>query len=598
MPAARTIRQLNLRVGREADVRNMPTRFEDALRTASLPDANGRLVFVRRLDLGRIRGDSSSIRLSRLLAEAFEREHPQCLHAMAEHADTAPAVWFRDALQAHTLLALRLAAGHHCHAWFWRIAVPGVVTDASVVQQLRTIVLSLSTHAEASAAIAHWASALVRAGHLRLLIEVLDMPTTACLAAATGVMLADRSTPLNDDGVESDDSSHRRTTADKAAEHDQRTPVSTTATAASIAPDERAYRLLQTWLQTIGDAVAINILRSADARSIALVRPLAQAIVLPKDIDRVRNNTSDSNDDRVDRAMSSQVLETHETQEPVTAFDSIASIKSDKTPDHSAGREALLHDVSLDESRESAQTVRNKLEAHLVDAAPTVAGGVAFLLNVLNRLGYPEWLQAQPEWTERAMTSRIFSHALNAMNVSPDDPAWALTEMDVPYSPPPRAFVAPERWRKGLMARGGSQLRHETSAAVAWTDASGRLLLAVQWGDDATTALPLEAQSLPMACPARALDDPDRQVAAAWSIAVHRWLRRYARIGLIDLLRRPAHLSLTPTHLDVWFDPAHADLRLRRVGLDLDPGWLPWWGKVVGFHYERCAFASANQGSP
>jgi hypothetical protein len=28
-------------------------------------------------------------------------------------------------------------------------------------------------------------------------------------------------------------------------------------------------------------------------------------------------------------------------------------------------------------------------------------------------------------------------------------------------------------------------------------------------------------------------------------------------------------------------------LAVRRAGLDLDPGWVPWFGRVVGFHYGR-----------
>jgi hypothetical protein len=27
------------------------------------------------------------------------------------------------------------------------------------------------------------------------------------------------------------------------------------------------------------------------------------------------------------------------------------------------------------------------------------------------------------------------------------------------------------------------------------------------------------------------------------------------------------------------------DLRIRWAGLDLDPGWLPWLGRVVSFRY-------------
>jgi hypothetical protein len=64
-----------------------------------------------------------------------------------------------------------------------------------------------------------------------------------------------------------------------------------------------------------------------------------------------------------------------------------------------------------------------------------------------------------------------------------------------------------------------------------------------------------------------------------------RWLHRHARLGLVSLVRRPARLSLTSTHIDVRFPLAGADLRVRRAGLDLDPGWLPWFGRVLAFQF-------------
>ncbi len=44
---------------------------------------------------------------------------------------------------------------------------------------------------------------------------------------------------------------------------------------------------------------------------------------------------------------------------------------------------------------------------------------------------------------------------------------------------------------------------------------------------------------------------------------------------------------ITPTHADVWLAFDQLDLRIRRAGLDIDPGWLPWFGRVVRFHYGR-----------
>jgi hypothetical protein len=50
-------------------------------------------------------------------------------------------------------------------------------------------------------------------------------------------------------------------------------------------------------------------------------------------------------------------------------------------------------------------------------------------------------------------------------------------------------------------------------------------------------------------------------------------------------VRRPARLAFTATHIDVRFPLAGADVRVRRAGLDIDPGWLAWFGRVVAFQF-------------
>ena len=71
-----------------------------------------------------------------------------------------------------------------------------------------------------------------------------------------------------------------------------------------------------------------------------------------------------------------------------------------------------------------------------------------------------------------------------------------------------------------------------------------------------------------------------------WLAACRRLVRRGARIGLATLVVRPARLALTETHVDVFFGLNATDLRVRRAGLDVDPGWVPWLTKVVTFHYQ------------
>lgn len=76
-----------------------------------------------------------------------------------------------------------------------------------------------------------------------------------------------------------------------------------------------------------------------------------------------------------------------------------------------------------------------------------------------------------------------------------------------------------------------------------------------------------------------------RATLTAWRRLLRRYCRLYAHIGLHDLIVRPGRIVVTPLHLDIFFELSTVDLRIRRAGLDLDPGWVPWLGRVLRFHY-------------
>jgi hypothetical protein len=76
----------------------------------------------------------------------------------------------------------------------------------------------------------------------------------------------------------------------------------------------------------------------------------------------------------------------------------------------------------------------------------------------------------------------------------------------------------------------------------------------------------------------------------------HGALRRYyggpdpfgdaAEGRLARLLLRPGRLVLTRWSAELTWPLATADIALRRAGWDIDPGWLPWIGRVVRFRYD------------
>jgi hypothetical protein len=71
----------------------------------------------------------------------------------------------------------------------------------------------------------------------------------------------------------------------------------------------------------------------------------------------------------------------------------------------------------------------------------------------------------------------------------------------------------------------------------------------------------------------------------AWHAMLARWLRRHVRMTLGELIRRPGLLASTPTHIEITWPLSTVDLRIRAAALDVDPGWVPWLGRVVTFRY-------------
>jgi hypothetical protein len=71
----------------------------------------------------------------------------------------------------------------------------------------------------------------------------------------------------------------------------------------------------------------------------------------------------------------------------------------------------------------------------------------------------------------------------------------------------------------------------------------------------------------------------------AWLSGLRRWCKRYTRLSMQQIICRPASVRATRTHIDIFFALATVSLDIRRAGFDIDPGWVPWLGQVVQFHY-------------
>ena len=52
------------------------------------------------------------------------------------------------------------------------------------------------------------------------------------------------------------------------------------------------------------------------------------------------------------------------------------------------------------------------------------------------------------------------------------------------------------------------------------------------------------------------------------------------------LLHLNAVIRTSPSHIDMYASLDAVRLSVRLAGLDINPGWLPWLGVVVNFHYD------------
>jgi hypothetical protein len=88
-------------------------------------------------------------------------------------------------------------------------------------------------------------------------------------------------------------------------------------------------------------------------------------------------------------------------------------------------------------------------------------------------------------------------------------------------------------------------------------------------------------------------DGEDALITPAWlaDLLPHIHARLHLALGIDDdlaqiLLYHHARVTITPTHLDVFFSLADHPIEIRLSGLDRNPGWVPAAGRFIAFHYD------------
>lgn len=574
--------------------------LEDALRTAAAPGPLlGRCVFVRSVNLGVFSPRSSPATLALRIEKALAAAAGRAVHALSPGASGAPAVYFRDDGEAVAELLVRLAGGASPSEWFWAKAVPGWTRTTPRREGIRLCWRQiLGDQGSAVPPVASAATLVARlhaVNRADAILEVLEPEIGAALLAWAGLR------------------------ADLFATALPREPVNVPEDL--IALPVRSALLLSRWAGRWGAAdartlwLAALVVRS-DVPAVEL-SPTPEAVIARYLAQALRGQVAPAARDRQPRAQANGGSERASLQprpapagvprsdsEPITHPDTPphlrpdapppqAPVPSDFPPDqHSpapTGHVPEAHAAHRPDRPDDAGALRRPMTA-AVSALQQESSyaGLFFLAALFERLGLAAFLERHPHLLEADFGRRLLSYSAERLHVPPSDclllAIWNEEEpsRDQPFR---SSFVAPPKWEP-LWFNGPCRIARASpsSGRRILFDGSGRLALA-QWSGVRPDGAkgPVSKRGLLRRPPVD--ESAETVLFRAWMEAARRWSRRYARSSLTRIVRRTARVVSSRTHIDIMFRLVQADVRIRLAALDVDPGWTPWLGKVVRFHY-------------
>ena len=479
----RRVRRLRLRSANESLNRRGAILIEDALRTASLPDADAsRMLIIRSLSLGAIRASDPPSSIAMRIEARCRQLGIRALHAGSATAVSADAVYFNDELEPYVTLALKIARGEQPSEWFWPMAIRSWSPALTCDEAMRAIMGGALASSAGPAAALVLVRYLIRLGAIGPLLGAIRGQDGPFLIRAFGWPLPD--------------SPRER---------------ASTMLGAVNGPSALFAQVARPWFIDWG---------KADARSFWLACAMLS----------IERPAFATNPDLPIRA--TEFIEAVLEREFETAAENRShrsALKFHDTPDSSpaheigGGNSPLSVEVPAGAETQRAQSVQSSnagVRSSLADDVRpserkfTMCGGLFFLVAAMERLGIARWLERHPEAREFGLPSLVLRTVALDLGASPDDPALAALDPAV---------------------------------------------------DDVPQSL--------------------RAMAHSWIRWIRRYLRRNVRIALAPLVSRPARIAFTDIHIDVMSRFDRADIRVRRAGLDIDPGWTPWLGRVIRFRY-------------
>lgn len=562
----RQVQTLRIRAPQPEQARHAVVELEDALRTASFGNLprNG-VVYIRRLDLGTIGAKPQRAALSRRIERSLWSLPGSAIRRITTHDDLpeAEAVWFPTPAAALCAAVERIVRGQPLRAWYWR-RVLGVdparrvaVTEATVIAAAERVapaeqtVLSVLRHINRLGALPALARQLSTS---RLASQMAWLRSRVITEAATQKLST--TTRVSGAYAEPPESSALESVPVLLA----RLPAGARLQLrAAMERGEDSPERLQWLLLASHELAGVKLAPAhwATLEAFSCEPAAAERVACLVEAASAAPHSASV----ADRA--SQSVTAPEAPKP----EMTEARKHSAAPAENADADSVADPYAprILRRRPFPETDFNWAGSWLWGGRPTPAAGLMFLWPVWQHLGLARSLAAHPWLEEGGFAGYLLLRLGQWLGLPPDEPMlnW-LQPVDRNAS---GEWQAPPLWRELLQPQWQRFGRHRRDilGQRAELALAGRVVLSLEGAADSGGGqLPLLADSW-------------LRLSARWLLANGLRVRR--------LVERPGAVAATDTHVDICLKVEDSDLQVRKLGLDIDPGWQPAMGKVIQYHY-------------
>ena len=473
--------------------------------------------------------------IAKLIDEKIRTECYQPVCVDKQQSPDKDVVWFSDVAEAVFALLRLLLNGQTPTAWYWPVIFPSLQENPGFTEVLLTVSRDFPRSEIMSLVLVNATRMLVLHGDIKTIFDVITLPLTQAMASEAGLyplLVSAAGTELESGSVHLPVLSCLWEEAINKAvqvwgEDDLRSHWLAYCALITANPALIESRLIWPSIITLVAALNLNGNHGEFRSSVQEVGFIGQ---FDKTVRQGKVNLEEC-DDETNKQLS---LDHGGIESP--------------NPNDRKNTSTLIPDQQINFIANEASHIENRnrpeIEFEFSGQMEYQYSGFGFLIPLLGQLSIDQLLLENPLLVEINFPARILRLVASRLGIDSQHPSiQALPETWDIDSQVIENFVAPTDWQSFFKSK-------KNFESVFYRPTVIRLETIVQ-------------------------------------LLLSRFLYRHAKMSLRSLVMREGQIAVTRTHLDFLFNIDQLDIRIRKAGLDINPGWVSWLGMVVQFHYQQ-----------